>query len=93
MGLVYSDAQGAELKYIAFHYAETAVNVQYLDSMWIGDSDFIGNEAAIEVEGRENDPQLESLDYVPPYLSFIVSADNWYGTGGLPTPSIDVSDS
>jgi hypothetical protein len=92
-GIVYSNANGAEFDYVAFHFAQTAVDIKYLNSMWIGHSDFIGNEAAIKVaETAENDPQLESLSCVPPYLSFVVSADNWYGTAGLPTPNIDVSE-
>jgi parallel beta-helix repeat protein len=92
-GIVYDNASGAELSFTAFHFAKGAVDVQYLSSMSIFDSDFVHNEAAIKVaQTAKNDPELAALSCVPPYLSFIDAHDVWFGDGGLPSPHIDISE-
>ena len=45
----------------------------------------------IVVEGTaDNDPVLAALDCVPPYLSFVDAATDWFGSNGFPTPNIDL---
>ncbi|HKT83226.1 MAG TPA: hypothetical protein VJQ84_05250, partial [Solirubrobacterales bacterium] len=88
----YTSAKNVSLTFIDFRYATTALDVKFLDSMEIAFSDFVYNEAAIDVaETAENSPELGALSCLPPYLSFIISYENWYGLTGLPAPSIDIS--
>jgi hypothetical protein len=37
VGLVYANASGTELSYMAFHFAKTAIDIEYLDSMWMAE--------------------------------------------------------
>jgi hypothetical protein len=94
-GIFYPSVASASLSHIAFHFAKSAIDIEYLDSMTISNSDFIHNEAAIEVaQTAENDPGLAALPCVPPWLSFILSSNNWFGEveeAGYPTPSMDIS--
>jgi hypothetical protein len=91
-GVVYPSVKNAELSYLALHYAERAIDIDYLDSITISNSDFIHNEAAIEVaQTAENDPALGALSCLPPYLSFVISSNNWFGETGYPSPSLDIS--
>jgi hypothetical protein len=88
----YPDSKEVELEYMDIRYAEIAFNLKYLDSMTIANSDFVYNEKAFQVaQTANNSPELSALSCVPPYLSFVVSAENWYGATGLPAPSTDIS--
>jgi len=60
--------------------------------MLISNSDFVYNKEAIYVaETANNSPELAALSCVPPYLSFVISEDNWYGKTGYPPPNINLS--
>ena len=90
-GLVFPSASGDEFSHLAFHYAETAIDIQYLSSMFIANSDFVYNEAAFEVAGTaDNNPALGALSCVFPYTSFVMAYDVWFGEGGYPSPSMDI---
>jgi hypothetical protein len=61
--------------------------------MEIAHSDFVYNEKAIDVaETAKNSPELGALPCAPPYQSFVLSYDNWYGKTGIPAPDIDISE-
>ncbi len=92
-GVFYPVAAGAKLSYVAFHFAKEAVDIEELVGMSIHNSDFVHNEAAIEVlETAENNPELAALPCVPPYLSNIYAYDVWFGETGFPAPAIDLSE-
>ncbi|HKO38376.1 MAG TPA: right-handed parallel beta-helix repeat-containing protein [Solirubrobacterales bacterium] len=91
-GLVFPSVNNVELSYLAFHYAKVAIDIEYLDTITVRNSDFINNVAALEVaQTAENNPALGALPCVPPYLSWLVSVNNWFGQTGVPTPSVDVA--
>lgn len=92
-GLVFPEAEGDELSYLAFHYAEKAIDIEHLTSMFVENSDFINNEAAFDVaQTAENEPALAALPCVPPYLSFVMAYDVWFGGSGNPSPSVDLTE-
>lgn len=63
----FSNAVGVDLSYLDLRYAKTAIDIPYLDSMTISNSDFVYDEAAIDVGATaKNDPALGALTCVPP---------------------------
>ena len=91
-GIYFADVQNVELSHLDIRYAAAAIDFGLLDTATISNSDFVYNEAAIEVAGTaDNDPALGALACVPPYLSFVTVSDDWFGKHGSPTPSIDIS--
>jgi Right handed beta helix region len=92
-GIYFPEAAGDELSYVAFHYAEAAIDIEELVSMFIENSDFIYNDQAIAVATTADmDPALGALPCVPPYLSFVMAYDVWFGEAGYPSSSIDLTD-
>ncbi|HYP55650.1 MAG TPA: hypothetical protein VEQ41_05025, partial [Solirubrobacterales bacterium] len=92
-GLSFPEAAGDEFSYVAFHYAETAIDIQELVSMFVENSDFVFNEKAFDVATTaETHPELAALPCVPPYTSFVMVYDGWFGQTGTPSPSIDLTD-
>lgn len=91
-GIEYPSTNGAELSYLDIRYAKTAVDIDHLSWMTISNSDFVYNAAAIKVaETAEDDPALGALSCVPPYMSYVLAAGDWFGEAGYPTPDIDIS--
>ncbi|HET9592525.1 MAG TPA: hypothetical protein VFP17_06380, partial [Solirubrobacterales bacterium] len=88
----YPESKSVDLEYLDLRYAESAFDLKKLDSMLIANSDFVYNEHAFKVaETTDNSPELAALTCVPPYLSFILSVNNWYGAVGLPAPDTNIS--
>jgi parallel beta helix pectate lyase-like protein len=91
-GVEFAKTQLAELHFLSFRYAEVALDIQFLDGLYVSDSDFVHNKAAIKVlETAKMDPALIALPCVPPYTAFIWAEHDWFGPFGLPAPSIDLS--
>ncbi len=68
------------------------MEIELLDIATISNSDFVYNEAAIDVAGTtDNEPVLAALPCIPPYLSSLVAAHDWFGKNGLPAPNLDLS--
>jgi hypothetical protein len=91
-GFFYPVADGAEIEYSDIRYAEVAIDVEYLESMDVGNSDFTSNEKAFDVQSTAvMDEALAALECLPPYLAFIDSHENFFASAGLPAPAIDLS--
>jgi hypothetical protein len=90
-GISFYKTQLSELSFIGFRYAESALNLEFLDGMVITDSDFVHNKAAIKVaKTAELEPALTSLPCIPPYTAFVWAERDWFGPAGLPAPSINL---
>ncbi|HST69403.1 MAG TPA: right-handed parallel beta-helix repeat-containing protein [Solirubrobacterales bacterium] len=91
-GVFYPVADGAEIDYSDIRYAEVAIDVDYLKSMDVSNSDFTSNEKAFDVNSTAvMDEALAALDCLPPYLAFIDSHENFFDSAGQPAPAIDLS--
>lgn len=92
-GISFSKTQLSELSFMGFRYAESALSIEFLDGLFITDSDFVHNKAAIKVaHTAELEPALTSLPCVPPYTAFAWAERDWFGPLGLPAPSINLAE-
>jgi hypothetical protein len=73
-------------------YAGAAITFRQLSGAVISEDDFVYDREAIAVDGTaDEDPVLEALDCVPPYLSFVTAKEDFFGKTGTPPPSIDLA--
>jgi hypothetical protein len=88
----FPEAKNVKLDYVDFRYARAALAVDILSTLTVSHSDFVHNEAAITVvQTAENSPELASLPCVFPYLSVVLTQDDWFGPTGAPAPDIDIA--
>jgi hypothetical protein len=90
----FPNANGVELSYLDIRYASIALNFDYLGTdIGVSRSDFSYNKAAFEVkETASSYPELEGLECLPPWLSFVFANEDWFGATGFPAPSIDINE-
>jgi hypothetical protein len=82
------------ISHAVFEYAADALSYLFMShSADVSDSDFAHNTDAIDVETTSGDDYggVGNFPCVPPWYSFVGSESNWFGPGGNPTPSIDLS--
>jgi hypothetical protein len=92
-GLRYPSVEGSEIAFASLRYADTAIDIKYLDFFSVYGTDFAHNDEAIDVaETAESEPLLVKLLCVPPYLSTVFVQESWFGPVGLPAPSIDLTE-
>ena len=90
-GIDISNAASDMFGWDVFRYADTAISVGKLEILSVEDSVFAYNNKAFDVQGTTaGNPFLGYLDCIPPYGSVVDGTNDWFGSTGVPAPSIDI---
>jgi hypothetical protein len=82
---------GDHVSYVQFSYASSAISVGLLDQLSVTDSQFSYDQAAFSVTSTYKNPLLANLPCAPPYQRVVAASDDWFGSSGVPAPSIGAS--
>ena len=81
------------ISHAVIEYASQGLEVKYLDyALRLSDVDWAKNIEAIDVEETSGPDYagLGNLTCVPPWLTQIIAAHNWFAPDGVPAPNIDL---
>jgi hypothetical protein len=68
------------------------LNVEYLEQLTVKNSQFAYTATAVAVtDTADNSPTLDTLACLPPYLSFLLATNDWFGVSGVPGSSLSLT--
>jgi hypothetical protein len=82
------------VSHVVFRYATDGLSYMFMRrSATVSHSDFVLNQAAIEVEETSGPDYayVGNVPCVPPWLSGVIADRDWFGPGGRPAPDIDLA--
>ena len=91
-GVVIGEANaGDNVINAVIKYASTAIAVNQLDALEVDSTEFAYDSAAFTVSSTPVVSELlGQLDCAPPYTSFVLGINDWFGTTGIPGADVDL---